>query len=106
MIELTETAAAAVHSAIAAIPKQIAGLRVAAEPGGCSGPLYEMGLVEAEKSGDLAYESHGVKIFVEPASLVLITGTTIDYVTGPSGTGFKFDNPAAKSKGGCGGSCC
>ena len=106
MIELTEAAASAVKAAINAVPKQIAGLRLIAEPGGCSGPSYEMGLVESERAEDHRCESRGVTIFIEQASLDLISGTTIDYVTGTAGTGFKFDNPAARSKGGCGKSCC
>jgi iron-sulfur cluster assembly protein len=36
----------------------------------------------------------------------LISGTTIDFIDGHEGTGFSFDNPHAKSKGGCGKSCC
>lgn len=104
MIELTEAAAAAVQSAIAGIPKPIAGLRLLAEEGGCSGPRYEMGLIEDEKSGDVACVSRGVKIFIEASSLGLISGTTIDYVNSPAGVGFRFNNP--KAKGGCGKGCC
>jgi iron-sulfur cluster assembly accessory protein len=106
MIELTDAAAAAVHSAITAIPKQIAGLRLIAEPGGCSGPNYEMGLVESARAGDLCCESRGVTIYIEASSLDLIKDTTIDYISGPEGTGFRFNNPVASSRGGCGKSCC
>jgi iron-sulfur cluster assembly protein len=106
MIELTEAAAEAVHTAIAAVPKQIAGLRLIAVPGDCSGPHYEMGLIESIKADDLAYESRGVQIFIEPASLDLITGTTIDYISGPEASGFKFNNPHTQKKSSCGKSCC
>jgi iron-sulfur cluster assembly accessory protein len=106
MIELTETAAAVVLAAIKGNPKQIAGLRLIAEEGGCSGPRYEMGLVEVARAEDLWCESRGVTIYIENASLDLIKGTSIDYVTEAAGTGFKFKNPAARSKGGCGKICC
>jgi iron-sulfur cluster assembly protein len=106
MVELTEAAAGALQTAIAAVPKSIAGLRLMAESGGCSGPQYQMGLVERAESSDISCESRGVIIFIEPSSLALITGTTIDYVDCQDGTGFSFDNPQAKSRGGCGKSCC
>jgi iron-sulfur cluster assembly protein len=106
MIQLTEAAADALHSAIASVPKSIAGLRLVAQSGGCAGFQYEMGLVEQEKPEDIWCESRGVKILIDPSSVELISGTTIDFIDGHEGTGFSFDNPHAKSKGGCGKSCC
>ena len=106
MVQLTEAAADALHSAIAAVPQSIAGLRLTVEEGGCSGLRYEMGLVEQGKPEDISCESRGVKMLIDPLSVELITGTTIDFVNTSDGTGFAFDNPRAKSKGGCGKSCC
>jgi iron-sulfur cluster assembly protein len=106
MVQLTETAATAVSSAIAAATAPIRGLRVAAEGGGCAGFQYRMGLVENAAPEDLSCESRGVRIFVDPSSAALLTGATIDFIDGPEGTGFAFDNPQAKGKGGCGKSCC
>jgi iron-sulfur cluster assembly protein len=106
MIQLTETAVAALRNAIAATPMPIAGLRIAVQAGGCSGNKYEMGLVQAAEQGDVVGESHGVTIFIEPASVPLIAGTTIDFVEGLEGSGFSFSNPKAKSTCGCGKSFC
>lgn len=106
MIELTEAAAGALQVAIAGAPKFIVGLRLVAEPGGCSGLQYQMGLVETAESSDISSESRGINIFIEPSSLALIRGSIIDFVDNQHGTGFSFDNPQAKSKSGCGKSCC
>jgi iron-sulfur cluster assembly accessory protein len=106
MIQLTEAAADALHSAIAGVPKSIVGLRLEVQSRGCAGFQYEMGLVEQAKPDDITCESRGVKILIDPSLVELISGTTIDFVDRQDGTGFSFDNPHAMSKGGCGKSCC
>jgi iron-sulfur cluster assembly accessory protein len=106
MIQLTEAAAGALQSAISTVPGSIAGLRLVVRSGGCAGFQYEMGLVEIPGLEDISCESHGVKILIDPSSVALISGTTIDFIDSQEGTGFSFDNPHAKSKGGCGKSCC
>jgi len=106
MIQLTETAANALNSAITASEAQIRGLRITVQAGGCSGMQYQMGLVENAEPEDLSCESLGVRIFVEPSSAALLSGTTIDFIDGLEGSGFSFDNPQAKSKCGCGKSFC
>jgi iron-sulfur cluster assembly protein len=106
MVELTEAAAGALQSAIATIPRSIAGLRLTVRSAGCAGLQYEMGLVERTEPEDLSCESHGMKILIDPSSIALISGTTIDFVDSTEGTGFSFDNPHARSKSGCGKSCC
>jgi iron-sulfur cluster assembly accessory protein len=106
MIQLTEAAAGALQSAIATVPRSIAGLRLMVRSGGCAGLLYEMGLVENAGPEDISCESHGVKILIDPSSVSLLSGTTIDFVDSSEGTGFLFENPHGKSKSGCGKSCC
>jgi iron-sulfur cluster assembly protein len=104
MIQLTEAAARALHSAIATVPTSIAGLRLIVQAKGCAGFQYEMGLVDQVKPEEISCESRGVKILLDPSSVALISGTTIDFIDSQEGTGFSFNNPHAKS--GCGKSCC
>lgn len=106
MIQLTEAAAQALRTAITSTSTPIAGLRLTVGTGGCSGYQYEMGLVENAEPADLSFESHGLAVFIEPASVSLISGTTIDFVDSLDGAGFAFDNPQAKSICGCGKSFC
>ena len=106
MIELTEAAAQALRRAIATTSTSIAGLRLTAVTGGCSGNQYQMGLVENAEPADLSCESHGLVVFIDPSSAALIVGTTIDFIDSLDGAGFAFNNPQAKSTCGCGKSFC
>jgi iron-sulfur cluster assembly accessory protein len=102
MIYLTESAADAVRSAMAAAASPVDGLRIAVETGGCAGYKYMMGLVAEPKPGDVLVEERGIKVFVEPGSVPSLAGTTIDFVINLQESGFSFDNPQAKSSCGCG----
>jgi iron-sulfur cluster assembly accessory protein len=106
MIALTENAAGAIRTAIDATSTPIAGLRVTAAAGGCSGYQYQMGLVESADPEDLRCESQGLSIFTDPDSAARLTGTTIDFIESLEGAGFSFSNPKAKSTCGCGKSFC
>jgi iron-sulfur cluster assembly protein len=102
MINLTESAVNAVRMAIDGAKDPIAGLRIMVESGGCAGLKYKMGLVAATDDGDLTVERSGVKVFIDPASIPHLEGTTVDFVIGMEGSGFVFDNPQAKSNCSCG----
>ncbi len=102
MIQLTESAANAVRTAITRANAPVEGLRIAVDAGGCAGFKYMMGLVATPDPDDIVVESEGVKLFVDPGSLEHIEGTTVDFVTGIQNSGFTFDNPRAKSSCSCG----
>lgn len=78
------------------------GLRIAVNGGGCSGLQYALDFADKERMGDSIFEVEGLKVFIDMASLQYLTGTTIDYVSGLNGNGFKFDNPNATRTCGCG----
>ncbi|QSQ27873.1 iron-sulfur cluster assembly accessory protein [Pyxidicoccus parkwayensis] len=71
-------------------------------PAGCSGLGYDLNLVKETKAGDTVWEQDGVKIATDAMSSQYLTGTEIDYVSAITGSGFKFNNPNAKSSCGCG----
>jgi iron-sulfur cluster assembly protein len=78
------------------------GLRVAVRGGGCSGLEYALDFETQTRPGDTVFEVEGLRVFVDMASAAYLKGTTIDYVKGLNGTGFKFDNPNARRTCGCG----
>ena len=80
------------------------GLRVSIVGGGCSGFQYNLGLDDSPREDDTVIEQGGVKLFVDPISQQYVYGTTIDYVNGLHGAGFKFVNPNAARTCGCGSS--
>ncbi len=80
------------------------GLRVSIVGGGCSGFQYNLGLDDSPREDDMIIEQGGVRLFVDPISQQYVYGTTIDYVNGLHGAGFKFVNPNAARTCGCGSS--
>ena len=79
------------------------GLRVSVVGGGCSGFQYSLSF-DGQKEGDVVADFDGVKVFIDEVSLPYLAGTTLDYVEGLHGAGFKFDNPRATRTCGCGSS--
>jgi len=79
-------------------------LSVRVVPSGCSGFGYDLNLIKDARPGDVTWEQDGVMIATDAGSARYLRGTEVDYVTGMTGTGFKFLNPNAKSSCGCGSS--
>ncbi len=102
MIDLTDSAANAIRTAISGSPKPVDGLRIMVEAGGCAGYKYMMGLVDQAQPGDILVERQGVRVFVDPDSASLLSGTTVDFVVSMEGAGFSFSNPNAGSNCSCG----
>ena len=102
-LTLSPSAAARV-SAIAAKQAKPAILRLSVEGGGCSGFQYQFGLADDIDSDDSVSETDGVKLVVDPVSLDLVAGCTVDFVESLGGAAFKVENPNATAGCGCGSS--
>ncbi|MGX7951185.1 HesB/IscA family protein [Tsuneonella sp. HG249] len=100
---LTENAAKRV-AAIAARQASPPILRLAVEGGGCSGFQYKFDLAKVVEGDDSVSETDGVKLVVDPVSLDLISGSTVDFVESLGGAAFKVSNPQAAAGCGCGSS--
>jgi len=100
-ITLTETAAKRVKDFLTSRGKG-EGLRLGVKTTGCSGMAYVLEFADAAEEGDEIFESQGVKIFIDPKSLVYIDGTELDYTKEGLNEGFKFKNPNEKDTCGCG----
>ncbi len=69
------------------------GLRIGVTGGGCSGLNYLLDFDKEPTAEDFVHTLHGVLVFVDPFSAAHLTGTVLDFIDGPDGAGFKFDNP-------------
>lgn len=78
------------------------GLRLGVKTTGCSGMAYVLEFVDEVEDTDQVFESNGVKIIVDPKSLIYIDGTELDYGKEGLNEGFKFNNPNVKDECGCG----
>jgi len=100
-IQLTEVAADRVKSFLQSRGKGI-GLRIGIKTTGCSGMAYVLEFVDDINEDDEVFESLGVKVIVDPKSLVYLDGTEVDFTKEGLNEGFKFVNPNAKDECGCG----
>ncbi len=80
------------------------GLRVSIVGGGCSGFQYSLGFDAEQGEGDTVVAFDGVRVLIDEVSLPYVAGTTLDFVEGLHGAGFKFNNPRAAHTCGCGSS--
>ena len=101
MINLTESAAQHVANFIHGRGKG-EGIRLGVKTSGCSGLAYVLEFVDEVAEHDEVFESHGVKVFVDPKSLVYLDGLEMDYVKNGLNEGFEFNNPNQKGECGCG----
>lgn len=97
-------AAAARVAAIAKRQGKPALLRLAVEGGGCSGFQYRFDLAGEMAADDIRIEGEGAAMVVDPLSLELVAGATVDYVESLGGAAFRVENPNAASGCGCGAS--
>ena len=89
-------------AAIAARQGKQAMLRLSVEGGGCSGFQYKFALAEAREPDDVVADTDGVLLLVDPVSLDLVGGATVDFVESLGGSAFQVTNPNAASGCGCG----
>ena len=101
MISMTDRAAQHVARQLDGRGKGL-GIRVGVTTTGCSGMAYVLEFVDEPKQEDQVFEDHGIKIIVDPKSLVYIDGTEMDYVKEGVNEGFAFRNPNVKGECGCG----
>jgi iron-sulfur cluster assembly protein len=100
-VTLTEKAANHVQSYLSKRGKGV-GLRLGVRTSGCSGMAYKLEFADATNPDDVQFESHGVKLLIDPKSLPYLEGTELDYTREGLNEGFKFRNPNVKDECGCG----
>jgi iron-sulfur cluster assembly accessory protein len=101
-IILTEAAAAKVSELMAREESQDIALRIAVQPGGCSGMKYALYFDDRKLDGDVAAEVQGVAVRVDKMSAPYLRDTKIDWVDSLQGAGFAIDNPNSQSTCACG----
>lgn len=101
---ITDAATAKVAELLALEGDDNLALRVAVRPGGCSGFSYEMFFDADIAPDDAKFGAGGVKVVIDPASVPLLQGASLDYKDGLQGAGFSINNPNASRTCGCGNS--
>ena len=101
-IEVTAKAIAKIKEALAKQHVEDGGLRLGVLGGGCSGLSYQFKFDTKQRPTDKVFEFDGVKVVVDPKSLLYLHGMTLDYKESLMQSGFVFENPNAQKGCGCG----
>ena len=100
-ISMTQAAADHVRKFLGGRGKGV-GIRLGVRTSGCSGMAYVLEFADELEEEDLVFEDHGVKVIIDPKSLIYLDGTELDYTKDGLNEGFKFNNPNVKDSCGCG----
>lgn len=100
-ISMTTAAAEHVRRSLEGRGKGL-GVRLGVRTTGCSGLAYVLEFVDEADAEDSVFDSHGVKVIIDPKSLVYLDGTELDFVREGLNEGFKFNNPNVRGECGCG----
>lgn len=101
-VVLTDAAVEKVKSLLAQEGRDDLRLRVAVQPGGCSGLIYQLYFDDRDLDGDIVTDFDGVQSVVDPMSLPYLDGATIDFADTIERQGFTIDNPNAAGSCACG----
>jgi iron-sulfur cluster assembly accessory protein len=99
---LTEAAASKAKALMEQEQQDGLRLRVAVQPGGCSGLRYQLFFDERSLDGDLVQDFSGIEVVVDRMSAPYLTGATIDFADRIDAQGFTIDNPNAQGSCACG----
>ena len=100
---VTERASAVMRKQLEKRGTPQGAIRFGIRGGGCTGYSYMFQFEDgAPRANDHVVDAFGVRVYVDPKSMLLIKGTRIDFETGIRGHGFKFENPNVQDSCGCG----
>ena len=102
VMTMTDNAAERVREIVENSSENAKGIRVGIKKGGCAGMEYTIGLVTEPNAKDDLIERDGAKVWVEPAAVLYLLGTQMDFEVTTLRTGFTFNNPNQTSACGCG----
>ena len=102
IIKLSDNAANRIKEIMSGTETDIIGVRVAVKTGGCAGMSYVMEYAEKFNPNDEVIEDKGVKLFIDPAAVLYLLGTEMDYKKEDFSSSFVFNNPNETERCGCG----
>lgn len=100
-VSLTDSAASHVKNYLEKRGKGV-GVRLGVKTTGCSGMAYTIEFADQVEDEDQVFEDKGVKVIINPKSMVYLNGTELDFTREGLNEGFKFTNPNEKDRCGCG----
>ena len=102
IIKLSDNAASRIKEIMSSAEKSSIGIRVGVKSGGCAGMSYVMEYAEKINPSDEVIEEKGVKVIIDPAAVMYLLGTEMDYKKEEFSSSFIFKNPNESERCGCG----
>ena len=102
IIKLSDKAAQRIKQIMSSAEKNAIGVRVSVKSGGCAGMSYVMEYTKEINPNDEVIEDKGVKVFIDPAAVMYLLGTEMDYKKEEFSSSFVFNNPNETERCGCG----
>jgi iron-sulfur cluster assembly protein len=102
VLSVTDAAAARIREIVARADKPVAGVRLGVKKGGCAGMTYTMDVADAVAKGDEVVDTNGVRVLIDPAAVLFLFGTEMDFTVDKLSARFVFRNPNETSACGCG----
>lgn len=102
ILTLTDEAAAQARKLMGKADSEAIGLRVGIKTAGCSGLQYQVEFAKDQKPFEDKIEDKGVTIFIDPAAVMFIIGSEMDWAEDKFASSFTFNNPNETARCGCG----
>jgi iron-sulfur cluster assembly protein len=102
VLSVTDAAASRIREIVARADKPVAGVRLGIKKGGCAGMTYTMDVAETVGKGDEVVDANGVRVLIDPAAVLFLFGTEMDFTVDKLSARFVFRNPNETSACGCG----
>ena len=102
ILTVTPAAAERVKTIMAAKGPAVAGLKITVKKGGCAGMEYALSWADAAARFDEVVEQDGARVIIDPAAVLYLLGTEMDWKVDTMSSQFVFHNPNQKSACGCG----
>jgi iron-sulfur cluster assembly protein len=102
VLSVTDAAAARIREIVARAENPVAGVRLGVKKGGCAGMTYTMDVAETVAKGDEVVDANGVRVLIDPAAVLFLFGTEMDFTVDKLSARFVFRNPNETSACGCG----
>jgi len=102
ILTLSEKAVVRIKELLAARAKPAKGVRIQLKTKGCSGMAYALSYVDEANPQDELIKDQGIQLYIDPAAVLFLIGTEMDFNTDPLQPGFVFNNPNEKGRCGCG----
>jgi iron-sulfur cluster assembly protein len=102
IIKLSDNAASRIKEIMSDAENNTVGVRISVKSGGCAGMSYVMQYSKEINPNDEVIEDKGVKVFIDPAAVMYLLGTEMDYKKEDFSSTFVFNNPNETERCGCG----